>query len=353
MKTVIPAMLAGLSMLLGPTALAASTATQAWCDYLGKRLRSVSAEACHRQPFMASTTLTARGNPLVYVDHPANPAPPLEGPPRRVLVIGGIHGDELTSISIVFKWLDWIGEAEPARYHWRIIPLANPDGLKVRPSTRVNGNGVDLNRNFQTPDWDENAQAYWVKRTRKDPRRYPGEKSGSELETQWLQGHIDDFQPNLIISVHAPYNLLDYDGPVPKPLRFGRLSLNRLGVYPGSLGNYGGLHKRIPVITIELPNATAMPSQRDQRAMWDDMLVWMSDHVPQPVASSPTNTQPVAAPAQAATPLEPMTQEPMTQEPMTLEHAPGQGEPRESPPAAAPRDVPVAKEHAASEPIAD
>lgn len=250
-----------------------------WCDYLGKRLRSVSAEACHAQDFVAAPQRTVQGNALVLRDVAPGTGRRAAGEPRRILVVGGIHGDELTSISVIFRWLDWTSQPEAAAYRWRMIPLANPDGLKARPSTRANANGVDLNRNFQTPDWDRDAHRYWIQRTKRDPRRYPGESAGSEVETRWLQEQIDEFRPDLIISVHAPYNLLDYDGPVPQPMRFGRLSLNRLGVYPGSMGNYAGVYKQIPVVTIELPNATAMPAQRDQEAMWEDMLKWMKNNI--------------------------------------------------------------------------
>jgi hypothetical protein len=45
------------------------------------------------------------------------------------------------------------------------------------------------------------------------------------------------------------------------------------------MGNYSGLFKQIPVITIELPNATTMPSLRDQQAMWQDMLKWMKQNI--------------------------------------------------------------------------
>lgn len=267
-----------------PATPAAAPATKtdvvdSWCDYLGNRLHSVSLDACHARNFTAAQEPTSQGNALVFVDIDAaktsNPAPAA----KRILVIGGIHGDELTSISVVFRWLDWMQQPDAAQYQWRVIPVANPDGLKARPSTRVNANGVDLNRNFQTPDWDKDAQKYWVKRTKRDPRRNPGKAAGSEIETRWLQAQFDEFRPDLIISIHAPYNLLDYDGPVPQPMRFGRLSLNRLGVYPGSMGNYCGLFKQIPVITIELPNATSMPSQRDQQAMWEDMLKWMKHYI--------------------------------------------------------------------------
>lgn len=255
-----------------------STVIDAWCDYLGGRLRSVTAADCRTQGFVASSQATPQGNALVYRDIEAAKTGPEAQAARRILVIGGIHGDELTSISIVFRWLELIQQPEEANYRWRVIPLANPDGLKAQPSTRVNGRKVDLNRNFQTPDWDKDAETYWVKRTGRDPRRFPGKAAGSEVETLWLQAQIDEYKPDLIISVHAPYNLLDYDGPVPKPMRFGRLILNQLGVYPGSLGNYAGLHKQIPVITIELPNATSMPSQREQLDMWSDMQTWIKDN---------------------------------------------------------------------------
>ena len=251
----------------------------AWCDDLGRRLRSVSAEKCRSQPFQVATERTSGGRALVWRDIPANRDKTNGANAPRVLVIGGIHGDELSSISIVFRWLEWIDEANAGRYHWRVIPASNPDGLLKRPSTRANGRGVDLNRNFATPDWASDAQNYWIKRTGRDPRRYPGESPASEIETRWLQDHLDDFRPDVIISLHAPFNLLDYDGPAPQPLRFGRLALNRLGVYPGSLGNYGGHFKQIPVVTIELPSAGIMPTLREQRLMWDDMLTWMGKHI--------------------------------------------------------------------------
>lgn len=266
------------------SATAASETVDAWCDYLGNRLRSVSAETCRSQPFVAAREITSQGNPLIYRDVDAATGNPQPGDEKRILVIGGIHGDELTSISVVFRWLDWMSQPEAGVYRWRVIPLANPDGLKARPSTRVNANGVDLNRNFQTPDWDKDAQGYWVRRTGRDPRRNPGKVAGSEVETRWLQAQVDEFKPDLVISVHAPYNLLDYDGPVPKPMRFGRLWLNQLGVYPGSMGNYCGIHKKIPVITIELPNATAMPSPNEQREMWQDMLKWIKDSIKDPAS---------------------------------------------------------------------
>lgn len=262
-----------------PITLADTGVVDSWCDQLGSRLHSVSADACRVQNFTVARDRTAKGNVLMMRDI-AVADDKLSPGAKRILVIGGIHGDELTSVSIVFRWLSWIDQSGAGDYHWRVIPVANPDGLFARPPTRVNANGVDINRNFQTPDWERDAQTYWVQRTGSDPRRNPGKSPASEVETRWLQEQVEAFHPDLVISIHAPYNLLDYDGSMPEPTRFGRLLLNRLGVYPGSMGNYSGLYKQIPVITIELPHATIMPSLNDQRAMWEDMLKWMRRNLP-------------------------------------------------------------------------
>ena len=51
--------------------------------------------------------------------------------------------------------------------------------------------------------------------------------------------------------------------------------LHQLGVYPGSLGNYAGLNKRIPVVTLELPSAGIMPSDDQIDLMWVDLVNWL------------------------------------------------------------------------------
>jgi protein MpaA len=200
----------------------------------------------------------------------------------RVLVIGGIHGDEMSSSSLVFHWIG-MASTPPAdmqqSIHWRFIPSLNPDGLFARPAKRVNANGVDLNRNFPTPNWSRDAKQYWEARTKRDPRRWPGNKPLSEPESKFLFDQMDSFKPNLIVSVHAPFGLLDFDGPIVAPSRLGRLYLDQVGIYPGSLGNYGGIHKGVPVVTIELGSASRAPLDTETRQMWLDLLRWTSDRL--------------------------------------------------------------------------
>ena len=200
----------------------------------------------------------------------------------RVLVVGGIHGDEMSSVSLAYQWLA-LAEKPPAdsplSIHWRFIPALNPDGLFARPSRRTNANGVDLNRNFPTPNWTRDARQYWEVRTKRDPRRWPGNKPLSEPESKYLHDLMESFKPNLIVSIHAPYGVLDFDGPSVPPSKLGRLYLDQVGIFPGSLGNYGGIHKGVPVVTIELPSASAMPQAAEVRQMWMDLLRWTAERL--------------------------------------------------------------------------
>lgn len=208
----------------------------------------------------------------------------------RVLVLGGIHGDEMSSVSLVYHWIALARQGVsdmPRPVHWRFVPSLNPDGLFARPSKRVNARGVDLNRNFPTPNWSRDAKEYWEQRTRRDPRRWPGKAALSEPETRYVVDQIAHFKPHLIVSVHAPFGVLDFDGPTVPPSRLGRLYLDQVGIYPGSLGNYGGVHKGVPVVTIELPSAGQLPQEGEVRQMWLDLLRWTAERIqPQAPASS-------------------------------------------------------------------
>ena len=65
------------------------------------------------------------------------------------------------------------------------------------------------------------------------------------------------------------------------PARLGRLYLDQVGIYPGSLGNYGGVHKGVPVVTVELPNAQRTPLNAEMRQMWIDLLRWIGERAGQ------------------------------------------------------------------------
>jgi hypothetical protein len=258
---------------LGASA-AATAAAQASdpCREFVARLPNVGSRLCHAAQLKPSQGRSVQGRTLYQRDVVAPDAQ------IRVLVVGAMHGDELSSASVALHWIQRALET-PSNAHWRFIPALNPDGLMTRPATRVNARGVDLNRNFPTPNWTRDAKVYWEKRTRKDPRRWPGPSPLSEPESKFLHDEMERFQPDLIVSIHAPYGVLDFDGPTVPPARLGRLYLDQVGIFPGSLGHFGGVHKGMPVVTIELNSAFRTPLDAEMRQMWLDLLRWMSERV--------------------------------------------------------------------------
>ncbi len=216
---------------------------------------------------------SAKGNPLLYQefgfeDHDASV--PVN------LVLCGVHGDEPTGIYQCFHLVREIIFDNPqaaGKFKLVVAPIVNPDGFFM--NTRGNINGVDTNRNLPTMDWERKAHKLWAKK--KDPRKYPGRSAGSEVETRMQTFLINKYQPDKILSFHAPLGFLDFDGPgdqkIYNLLRVERRAKN-VGLriqkntkrflkfidfrfYPGSLGNYAGNERKIPTYTVELPSVQA------------------------------------------------------------------------------------------------
>jgi hypothetical protein len=249
-----------------------------FCRQLASRIEGFDSDQCRLAGLQPAAAVSTLGRPLLQREVP--PARPGSLPPRHVLVLGGIHGDEYSAVVVAFQWIERLRGDRFQRYQWRILPCANPDGLLAQPSQRTNAHGIDLNRNFPTPDWNTLAVSYWKKKTGSDPRRFPGKQAGSEPETRWLMDQISGYQPDAIVSIHAPLNVLDFDGPYTPPAKLGYLRLAPLGTYPGSLGGYGGLFLKLPVITPELPTARHTPSAEQSGRILADLIDWLNKNLP-------------------------------------------------------------------------
>jgi protein MpaA len=226
---------------------------------------------------------SVKGRDLIYFDLGKSDAETL------TLIQCGVHGDELPALPMCLNLLDEIQSGRrKVRDKTRIIvqPLLNPDGMFAQPPTRQNARGVDINRNFPTSDWQKEAKTSWENRDRKDPRKFPGNNFNTEPETQAIVKFMEDFRPQKIISIHTPLGFLDLDshGDSTQQRRAKYLAVNmsknsgnyrfiRFGFYPGSLGNYAGRQKNIPVYTLELPQGVSQPTidnywQKFRIALW-------------------------------------------------------------------------------------
>jgi protein MpaA len=203
---------------------------------------------------------TKKNHPLMFVRFG-------ESTGNCVLFMGGVHGDELPTVYLMFRLAHYIQENPDVVKHRCIViaPLVNPDGYLAGKPTRVNAAGVDVNRNFPTRKWHSDAHRHWQTKGRKNQRYYPGPKAASEQETLFQIALIKRFKPQKIMSVHSPLNFFDYDGPsadldsfeewMERMARAANHPVKRFGYYPGSLGNYAGNERNIFILTLELPTS--------------------------------------------------------------------------------------------------
>lgn len=169
----------------------------------------------------------------------------------KIAILGSIHGDEPHGKYIIENLISYIKDNPNIIHNKQIlfIPAINPDGLAK--NTRGNANKVDLNRNFPAKNWTSED-------SHKKTRYYPGDKPASEPETQMLIKYIGNFNPELIINIHSPLKVINYDGiNSEKAAKLmakynGYKTASDIGYStPGSFGTYFGKEKNISVITLE------------------------------------------------------------------------------------------------------
>ena len=168
-----------------------------------------------------------------------------------LLFIGGVHGDEPEGVELAEKLINWINfSANPYELKdWALIPCINPDGYKK--NQRVNGNEVDLNRNYPSKNWKP------IKAGTK--KRYnPGPHPGSEPEIKSLVKLIQDIQPLIIIHFHSWEPCIVVTGEpglkfaTPLSESSGYKIIPTIGYdTPGGLSQYAWHDLKIPVICIE------------------------------------------------------------------------------------------------------
>lgn len=182
---------------------------------------------------------------LAYTNQP--------GAASYTYILGGMHGDEGEGIFMVEQLHNWLQVEEP-KIPIILIPLLNPDGLAA--GTRVNANGVDLNRNWPVADWSPSF----------DETRYnPGSKPLSEPENKFLYSLFKRYKPQMILTFHS-WNkepTLNYNEHAKKDAEF-LAQLNNYAISddvgyatPGSLGTFATEVLQSGIITYECPVVTA------------------------------------------------------------------------------------------------
>lgn len=160
---------------------------------------------------------------------------------KNILVIGVFHGDEPQGKFLIDEYLKIHPNSQLL-----FIPCLNPDGMAI--DTRTNSNGVDLNRNFPTKNWELTEKNEF----------FGGTKPASETETKFLIDVINEYKPVAVLTLHAPFKVVNYDGPAKDIAeKIGQIICYPVEASigyptPGSFGTFMGVERNIPTITLEL-----------------------------------------------------------------------------------------------------
>lgn len=164
-------------------------------------------------------------------------------PRQRVMVIGGIHGNEPVTPPTVRGLLDADFAADIELW---LVPTANPDGSAA--GMRCNANGVDLNRNFSW-EWRPSDG---------------GPAPLSEPETQTLTALVGAVEPDLVIWVHQPLGYVSSIGTTESALEEAWASASGIPVRPDVTQHGGGeswtaFIAGVPSMLIEIDGWMATP----------------------------------------------------------------------------------------------
>ncbi len=168
---------------------------------------------------------------------------------KYIYLLAGVHGDEVEGVYVLKKLFEWIKEDNNLELPFIVVPILNMDGH--RSGTRVNSNGVDLNRNLNSSSWTADYT---------EKKYFPGKRPMSEPENKFLKGLFDKFPPKIIFSFHTWKPLINYDGQIKDIAEFlskrnGYKVFDHLEDHPtpGSLGSYATEKYKCPVLTFECP----------------------------------------------------------------------------------------------------
>lgn len=197
---------------------------------------------------------------------------------KNILIIGVFHGDEEQGEVLINRYLGRCadGICSVCGFKYKMDEFCREisfdkscrendlkNNLYYIPrlnsaKTRVNRNGVDLNRNFPTKNWGEDTSAAGDNAA----DYYGGRAAASEEETKFIVSLMEQIKFDAILTIHSPYKIVNYDGDkdgealklTQKISEFTGYPVQKDIGYPtpGSFGTYAGVERDIPVITVEV-----------------------------------------------------------------------------------------------------
>ena len=169
-----------------------------------------------------------------------------------LLFVSAIHGQERLAVTYGERFRTTLnaGFAREQGIQVVFMQVVNPDGTAIYD--RFNTNGIDLNRNFDTFNFN--------------PGSGGGDTPLSEPETVAITDAVDASNLTAALTMHCCVPTFDPDGPAEElaeamsmamdsQYRFGSTPL---GAASGSMGSYVGVDMNRPIVTVEFAGSTDM-----------------------------------------------------------------------------------------------
>jgi protein MpaA len=176
--------------------------------------------------------------------------------PRTILVVGCIHGNECEGIDVTRR----LARRPPPGVDLWIVHNINPDGRRL--GIRLNGRGVDLNRNFGSE---------WIRIGRRWDPQYSGPRPWSERETRLARQLVLRVRPDVTIWYHQPQAVVRaWGGSAPAARRYARLAgepYRSIRWLHGTAPNWQ--NRRLPraaTFVVELPRGRLAPAAAARHA---------------------------------------------------------------------------------------
>jgi protein MpaA len=197
----------------------------------------------------------------------------------KIVFIGGLHGNEKSSVLTLNSWIDELErnyQNIPTDKSVIVIPNASPDSYVL--SSRLNANGVDLNRNFPSNNWQSGVHI---------PGGVYLENGGginalSEPEASAVANYLINSTPKLVLTYHATAGAVIYNE-AGDSASFSAIYSSKSGYanyssseedglfnYPttGELEDWLRDKRNTPTLLVELATQYSNNFTRQKSAMW-------------------------------------------------------------------------------------
>lgn len=198
---------------------------------------------------------------------------------QHIVYMGAMHGGEQGTKRLMDEWFNELNnnpDRIPSHRSIVIIPAVSPDGYAS--NSRLNANGIDLNRNFASGDWKQQVTLPGSSAK----TNAGGPNPMSEPETKAVANYISRIRPRLVITYHSKASIVeanesgdsaaiatDYANraryrAVPRSQTGNSFTHDTTGAMEDWMRDRLGL----PCVVVELSTHTATDFARNKNALW-------------------------------------------------------------------------------------